>query len=219
MNRDPDRRRHPGYWPLDPDLDLDVCGICACLVPATDKAHQIHRAMHPQPSEAGRGADEAPASPQQPPASDPTSGTGSSADGGTQGVVPSSPVPGPTSGGGERVTQPSTRPGSDRHDPPPGPKRPPSPVEKAKAGPAGDEGANQSSVPLASSPPEARGTRRGGRYQRPSGKGAAVPAATQRAGRGHGPSPAGPPTDPEQAALDAWEDAHADERNYGGSTR
>jgi hypothetical protein len=50
VNRDPDRRMppqpHPGFWELPAELPFDVCGRCACPVPATDKSRQRHLAWH-----------------------------------------------------------------------------------------------------------------------------------------------------------------------------
>jgi hypothetical protein len=47
---DPDRRpTHPAaFWPLPPEQALVVCGRCACPVPATDRAQQLHRQWHEQ---------------------------------------------------------------------------------------------------------------------------------------------------------------------------
>jgi hypothetical protein len=49
-SRDPDRRpTHPsGFWPLPEGQALVVCSRCACPVPATDRAQQLHRAHHEQ---------------------------------------------------------------------------------------------------------------------------------------------------------------------------
>jgi len=37
-----------GFWPLPEGQALLVCGRCACPVPATDKAQQLHRQWHEQ---------------------------------------------------------------------------------------------------------------------------------------------------------------------------
>jgi hypothetical protein len=51
-DRDPDRRPtpdpHVGFWPLTDVQALLVCGRCACPVPATERAQQVHRSWHEQ---------------------------------------------------------------------------------------------------------------------------------------------------------------------------
>ncbi len=39
----------PAFWPLEPTTTgVVVCDRCCCILPATDRAQQTHRAWHEQ---------------------------------------------------------------------------------------------------------------------------------------------------------------------------
>ena len=155
---DPDRSPPPRFWPFPIDIDTSVCSRCSAMIPATDKAQEIHAGHHREIDWLTARTGTIPSTAQL---SDPGSRTATPA-GATADASPgSASTSEPGGGAGANSASPLLAPGSDPNVP--------TPEQEATAGRSGVADTHQGTdaadllpgsvtPPVAVFPPAATGT-------------------------------------------------------------